>query len=395
MSLLHPSRPASSQAPHLDRLVPRAAIPGGSFEIFGSRLLHHTNDGPQLAPRQASSPGAPQLAPRQASLPGTPQLPSAAFGDTPALLDLARPTRALVRVPEGAIASDLTLRANGATSNILHANIAVAMADELHLVANPALDADGNVFAMISGQRGDRVPVSIVRIGRDLQSRPFARDLLNVSALAFDKDGYLYASSRAEGTVYRISPEGDHISTFAEGMGIATGIAFDRDGNLFVGDRTGTIFKISSGAKPGPYGSPNTGEVFVFATLEPSVAAYHLAFRDDGTLLVTAPNTSSNQAVYAIAPNGDISLFYQGLGRPQGLALDADGNVYVAASLAGRRGIIRIWQSLEAPDTRHAELCIAGNDLVGLCFLDDGCAALATPTTLFHVDLGITGRSLV
>ncbi|HEY4008751.1 MAG TPA: gluconolaconase, partial [Acidobacteriaceae bacterium] len=260
MSLLHPNRPPSNtQAPHLERLAPRAAIPGGSFEIFGSQLLPVTNDGPQAS------------------------LPSASFGDTTAYFDLVRPTRAMLRVPEGAIASDLTIRNNGLVSNVLHANIGVPMADELHLVANPAVDLDGNIFAMISGPRGERVPVSIMRIGRDLQPRPFARDLLNISALAFGPDTYLYASSRAEGTVYRISPEGDHISTFAEGMGIATGIAFDRDGNLFVGDRSGTIFKV------GPYGSHNPGEVFVFATLEPSVAAYHLAFRDDGILLVTAP----------------------------------------------------------------------------------------------------------
>jgi sugar lactone lactonase YvrE len=258
------------------------------------------------------------------------------------------------------------------------------MADELHLVSNPAVDRDGNIFAMISGPRGERTPVSIVRIGRDLQARPFARDLLNISALAFGPDTYLYASSRAEGTVYRISPEGDHISTFAEGMGVATGIAFDRDGNLFVGDRSGTIFKV------GPYGSHNPGEVFVFATLEPSVAAYHLAFRDDGTLLVSAPNTSSNQPIYAISPHGDTSVFYRGLGRPQGLALDAEGNIYVAASLRGRRGIVRI-----TADATSAELFIAGNDLVGLCFLDDGCCALATGSTLFHLDLNIAGRPLV
>jgi hypothetical protein len=354
MSLLHPSRP---DVPHLDHLAPRAAIPGGSFELLGSHLVTQTNDGPQL--------------------------PSASFGDTTAYFDLVRPTRALLRVPDGAIASDLTLHANGAASNVLHANIAVAMADELHLVANPALDADGNLFAMISGPRGERVPVSIVRIGPDFQARPFVRDLLNVSALAFDRTGYLYASSRSEGAVYRISPEGE-ISTFAEGMGIATGLAFDRDGNLFVGDRSGTIFKV------GPYGSRNPGEVFVFATLEPSVAAYHLAFRDDGTLLVAAPNTSSNQSIYAISPEGDTSIFYQGLGRPQGMALDSDGNLYVAAALHGRRGIVRI-----TPDGVNAELFIAGNDLVGLCFLDDGCAALATGNTLFHVDLNITGRPLI
>ena len=53
-------------------------------------------------------------------------------------------------------------------------------------------------------------------------------------------------------------------------MGIATGIAFDREENLYVGDRSGTIFKISP-----------SREIFVFATLEPSLAAYHLAFHPE------------------------------------------------------------------------------------------------------------------
>ena len=165
-------------------------------------------------------------------------------------------------------------------------------------------------------------------------------------------------------------------------MGIATGIAFDGESNLFVGDRSGTIFKI------GASGSKNAGEIFVFATLEPSVAAYHLAFREDGILLVTAPTTSSNQSIHAIDPDGNATVFYRGLGRPQGMAFDADSNLYVAASLHGRRGIVKINNEGEA------ELIVSGNDLVGLAFLEDGCAALATNTTIFHVDLGIQGRTL-
>ena len=356
MPLLPTIRPLHPAAPHLDRLVPRAAIPGGSFEVFGTQLLHHTNDGPQL--------------------------PLAFFGDTPANLDLARPTRALVRVPEGAISSELTFKQNGHASNALHVSIGVPMAEDLHLVSNPAADADGNLFAMVSGPRGERVPISIYRIARDLQVRPFVHDLLNVSALAFDHAGFLYASSRSEGCVFRISPEGA-VSTYAEGMGIATGLAFDREGNLYVGDRSGTIFKIAA-----------SREIFVFATLEPSVAAYHLAFRDDGVLLVTAPTTSSNQPIYAITPDGTATVFYRGLGRPQGMAFDIDGNLYVAASLEGRRGIVRIWQS-QTTNMPQAELAVTGNDLIGLCFLDDGCAALATNNTLFHADLGIEGRPLV
>ena len=353
MSLLHPNRPES---PHLDRLRPSAALPGGAFEVIGSHLT--------------SSAAAPEM-------------PRVFFGTTEGAVDLLRSNRMQVRVPEGVLPGDLSLRYPGAESNLLHANIAVPMAEDLHMISNPAADADGNLFAMVSGPRGTRVPVAIYRIARDLQVRPFVRDLLNVSALAFGPDGYLYASSRAEGTVYRISPEGA-VSTFAEGMGIATGLAFDKSGNLYVGDRSGTIFRL------GPHGKHNAAEIFVFATLEPSVAAYHLAFRDDGELLVTAPTTSSHQPLYAIDPDGSPRVFYRGLGRPQGMALDVDGHVYVAASLGGRRGIVRV-----AADGREAELVVSGNDLVGLCFLEDGAAALATASTLFQVTLGIAGRALV
>jgi hypothetical protein len=367
MNLLHPLRPQSDHqdAPHLTALHPRAAIPGGSFSLTGSHLLH--------SPR----PSEPDVA----------QLPEAFFGDTPANLDLARPTRALVRVPAGAISSDLTWRSSGQTSNALHASIGVPMVEDLHMISNPAVDSDGNLFAMVSGPRGEQVPVSIFRIARDLQVSPFVRGLLNVSALAFDHEGNLFASSRADGVIYRITPAGA-VSIFTEGMGIATGLAFDAHGALYVGDRSGTIFKLT------PRGPGQTAEIFVFATLEPSVAFYHLCFRADGTLLVTAPSTSSNQPIFAISPHGDTTVFFTGLGRPQGMALDVDNNLYVAASLQGQRGIVRIFPSLTT-GVMQAELTVAGNDLVGLCFLDDGCCALATHSTLFHTDLGVEGRSLI
>jgi outer membrane protein assembly factor BamB len=355
-------------APHLTALSPRAAIPGACFELTGTQLLQ-TNDGPQ-------APGQP------------PDLPEAFFGDIPATLALARPTRALVQVPTGAISSELTLRHRGHTSNALHASIGVPMVEDLHMISNPAVDAEGNLYAMVSGPRGQSVPVSIYRIARDLHVRPFVTGLTNVSALAFGPDAHLYASSRSEGAIYRISPSGA-VSTFAEGMGIATGLAFDAAGNLFVGDRSGTIFKLSAPPREG-----DPAEIFVFALLEPSVAFYHLCFRADGTLLVTAPTTSSHQPIYAIDPDGNTTTFFRGLGRPQGMAFDVDNNLYVAASLEGNRGIVRIATS---PTTNklEAELVVAGNDLVGLCFLEDGCCALATNNTIFHADLGITGKPLI
>jgi hypothetical protein len=121
------------------------------------------------------------------------------------------------------------------------------------------------------------------------------------------------------------------------------------------------------------------------------MAAYHLAFNSTGTLFVTGPTTSSNQAIHAIDPNGNISIFYQGLGRAQGMAFDVYDNLYVAASLHGQRGIIRITPGKDP----RATLAVSGQNLVGLAFLDDGCAALATRDALYHVDLGIEGRRLI
>jgi len=70
------------------------------------------------------------------------------------------------------------------------------------------------------------------------------------------------------------------------------------------------------------------------------------------------------------------------------MAFDVDGNLYVAASLHGQRGIVRI-----TPD-RAATLAVSGPNLVGLAFLEDGNATLATRDSLYHLALDIEGRKL-
>ena len=205
----------------------------------------------------------------------------------------------------------------------------------------------------MSGSRGQETPVSIFRIAPSTEGvihelRPYARGILNASGLAFGPDGLLYVSSRADGIVYQVG-SGGVAKVYAEGLGIATGLAFDQAGDLYVGDRSGTIFKIRAAAD-----KDEEQETFVFATLEPSIAAYHLAFDSRGTLYVTGPTTASSQSILAIDKDGAATEFYRGLGRPQGMAFDADDNLYVAASLQGERGIVRITPA------GKAELVVAG-----------------------------------
>ena len=217
--------------------------------------------------------------------------------------------------------------------------------------------------------------MAIYKIDTAYSVKPFLTEMMNATAIVFDRAGQMYVSSRFEGAVYRVAPNGT-MSSYAESMVVATGMAFDRAENLYVGDRSGTIFKIA-----------RDRQIFVFATIEPSVSAYHLAFGPHGDLFVTGPTTSSFDCVYKINPQGAVSTFYRGLGRPQGLALDVQGNLYVAASVSGRRGIVKI-----TPDGK-ASLEVAGPGLVGLAFAPGRSAILATTNAVHHLSWNIAGFS--
>jgi sugar lactone lactonase YvrE len=298
------------------------------------------------------------------------------FGPAEGSLVLAAERSLIARVPDGASGGVVRVKMGSLESAPFPIALGIQVADNLHPVANPAVDAEGNVFVTFSGQRGQKVPVSLYKVTSNHTVKPFITEMMNPSGLALDRNGYLYVSCRNDGTIHRVSPDGRAMQ-WVEGMGVATGLAFDKLGNLYVGDRSGTIFKV------GP-----DREIFVFATLEPSLSAYHLAFSPEGELFVTGPTTSSFDRVYKISSGGEVSVFYRGLGRPQGIAFDKSGNLYVAASLAGKRGVVRI-----TPDAQ-AELVLSGSTIVGLAILPTHRAMITTTNALYTLDWDVEGLPL-
>jgi sugar lactone lactonase YvrE len=291
------------------------------------------------------------------------------------------PTRVLALVPEltagGAV--DVTLESGDAQHyGSQSLTVGSKLAEDLHMVASPAFDPDdGALYVTRSGSRGQAEPVSLFRVNADGQIADVTGEITNPTGLAFDANGQLFVSSRNDGSIYRLT-HFHEVVPFARDLGIATGLAFDREGRLYVGDRTGTIYRVNG-----------IGEAEEWARLEPSVAAYHLAFGPDGALYVTGPTVSSYDAVLRLDEDGRASVFYRGLGRPGGLAFDAAGNLYVAASLRGRRGVVRI-----SADGRDAALAVAGMNVIGLAFSAGGHMVVATNDAVYSLPLGIRGTLL-
>lgn len=341
-----PLRKTSDSKPQISQVTPPAAIAGGELQIRGKGFARQ-------------------------------EPPRVVIGEVGAPIIIGSDSLVIARVPEGATAGELVVESGSVASDSWACDIGVLIAEALHPVANPAIDTFGNIYTTFSGSRGQKVPVAVYRIDLNFNMKPFINDLMNATSMAFDKQGMLYISSRYDGFVYQVTPNGN-MSVYVEGMGVATGIAFDGDGNLYVGDRSGTVFKIS----------PNR-QIFVFATLEPSIAAYHLCFGPDNYLYVTGPTTSSFDSVYRISKEGEVEIFYRGLGRPQGMAFDEEDRLYVAASISGRKGVVRIDQE------RRADLFLSGPGIVGLAFSPSRALVVATTNSVYRVDVGIKGRPLI
>jgi sugar lactone lactonase YvrE len=331
------TRTEAAQKPKIATVQPNAAISGGDLLLRGEGFMNSEST-------------------------------SVTIGNEPAQLVVASDSLIVAKVPESASAGEIVVNNGSAKSKAWSAHIGMQIADSLHPVANPAIDEEGNIFSTFSGSRGQKSPVSIYKIDPSFTSRPFVTDLMNPTGLAFDSAGLLYASSRYDGIIYQITPTGN-MSVYVEGMGVATGIAFDSDENLYVGDRSGTVFKIS-----------RSRQIYVFATIEPSISAYHLCFGPDDYLYITGPTTSSFDAVYRISRSGEVETFYRGLGRPQGLAFDPEGRLHVAASLKGRRGIVRF-------EDREPEIYVSGPGIVGLAFTPSADLIAATHNALYRLDL--------
>jgi sugar lactone lactonase YvrE len=297
------------------------------------------------------------------------RLPDVRIGGVRARVVFGSATRLGFIVPVGLDGGRTLIEVDGATAFV---TVAAPVATGLHQVDNPVFDRDGNLYVTYSGTRGQQVPVSIFRVTPGGTRETFSSGVVNPTSMAVDPDGRLYVSSRFEGIVYRLAPDGS-AEPFASDLGVACGLTFapaDEGGTLFVGDRSGTIFKVD-----------RQGRTVTFAALPPSVAAFHLAYGppgDDAALFVTGPTLAPSDPVFRIDADGKVTRHFEAFGRPQGLAFDEAGTLHVVEALAGSSGLYRLGSG-------PPELVVGGPGLVGVAFGHEGTIVVTSNETAYRL----------
>jgi sugar lactone lactonase YvrE len=271
------------------------------------------------------------------------------FGDVEAPIVSASDKKIVLRLPESPSSLGIALSVKKKLSDVYPFNLATLVASELHPVANPVIAPDGAIITTISGERGQQISQPLIRVAKNGDKTPFHCDIMNPTGLAFSRDGQLYISSRGDGTVVRYA-DFESLEIIAEDLGIPCGIAFDSENILYVGDRTGRIYKVDS-----------AGNKEEFVQLEPSISAYHLAFDSEDRLYVTGPTFSLRDSLIRISRTGNIESLVDNLARPQGMAFLPNGDLLVCASYQGKKGVFQY-----SPKEGSFEHRIAGPILVGL-----------------------------
>jgi glucose/arabinose dehydrogenase len=320
------------------RVVPARAIPGGRIVVESGHAAFPVEDVPRIW-----------------------------FGSTEVRPASASSRRLVLVVPAAAEAGPVPIRLADQPP-IGSVEVGKAWATGLHQVDSPVFDRDGNLYVTFSGTRGQHVPVSVFRVRPGWEPEAVASGIVNATSLAFDPFGELCVTSRFDGSVYRVKVDGT-VEKIASDLGVACGLAFAPDGTMFVGDRTGTLFRVNAAGRAAP-----------FATLPSSIAAFHLAIGPEEDVYVTAPTLATHDPVYRVDRRGEVSVFAEGFGRPQGLAVDDEGTLYVADSLAGASGIFRVRPG------RRREILAAGDGVIGLAFHPSLGVAVASGDAVYVFD---------
>lgn len=200
-------------------------------------------------------------------------------------------------------------------------NLVTTFASNINRPIGIAFSSTGNLF--VATQYSD-----VIKIIPSGTKSTFASGFDELGGIAVDTSGNVFVSNIWYGEINKITPLGS-VSTFTYSLYWPTGLATDKRGNVYAADQDmGDIKKITPGG---------------------SVSTLAYGFYDQAYLAVDSTGNVFVSSMYSgqikkITPGGSVSTVISGLSSTSGIGLDAAGNMYVAQQYNHR--IIKITPSL-------------------------------------------------
>jgi gluconolactonase len=146
---------------------------------------------------------------------------------------------------------------------------------------------------------------------------------------AFDREGNLFFVNWLSNSIVKLTPDGQASEFFNTG-GIPAGLAFHPDGSLYVADEGENIHGVMRITPDG------NASILVDEYLgKPLNGANDLVFDQNGVLYFSDPWGSSAEqptgSFYRLFPDGTLEQIDTGLAFPNGVALTADGTAVILA----------------------------------------------------------------
>lgn len=213
---------------------------------------------------------------------------------------------------------------------------------------------------------------------------------------AVDKDGNLYAVNYGkEGTIGIVYPDGSH-ECFVELPEGSTGnsLRFGKDGFMYVADYTGhNILRVNM----------KTKEISVFAHESKMNQPNDITFSPDGTIYASDPDWPGNKGqLWMIRPDGKVSLLETNMGTTNGIAVSPDGKRFYVNESAQLKvwaydirpdGMLtnkRLFHTFEGYGMDGMKCDVKGNLYV--CRYDKGTVAMLSPQGTLIREIPLKGK---
>jgi gluconolactonase len=220
------------------------------------------------------------------------------------------------------------------------------------------------------------------------------------AALAFGPDGALYVTDEGRTAIVRVAPDGtqtDFISHYeGEPINGPNDLSFDPDGNLFFTDpftssltnpigavygyewATGALHKIRDGMAFPNGIVARDGRLYVAETWTNKIWVYE----------IVGPGQAEGEREFCTLPALDV----EGINGPDGMAFDADGNLYVATFRSGFVYVLdptgRLIESIPAGGQSPTNVCFGGEELDTMFVTVDDTGEITT------IPAGVRGQRL-